>query len=228
MTKSMEFIDRHITATTPTFSASVKSLGSPLSEWISISYLIARTYDAIEDCSSADWEIRYDALTSAKFLVWDKEKRKTWIPKLTAIIDNAGTSIHKGEIGLLKENEEFWTYVDTLPEKVIRIIEPHLNFLSDGMAEFARNEKKIGTAGFPTMGTLLNYCYSVAEVVGTLLTDLFVDSLFDETQNDNHSLLQAQSLAPSFGFAKQLCNILKNIGDDIKRGICFIPRDLLE
>lgn len=225
---NMEFIERHITATTPTFSASVKTLGTPLSEWISISYLIARTYDAIEDCSSVDWKVRYEILTSAKFLVWDKEKRKLWLPKLEAIIEGAGTSIHKGEIGLLKENAEFWEFVDTLPEKVLRIIEPHLNFLSDGMAEFARNEKKIGTDGFSSMGALMNYCYSVAGVVGTLLTDLFVDSLFDSTEDDNHTFLQAQSLAPSFGFAKQLSNILKNIGDDIKRGVCFIPKDLLE
>jgi farnesyl-diphosphate farnesyltransferase len=227
MTQNMDFIAKHILATTPTFGASVRTLGAPLSDWISTAYLIARTYDAVEDCSSVDWKIRYEILSKAKFLVWDKHKRKLWLPQLQLIIDGAGTSIHKGEIGLLKENEQFWSYVDALPDKVLRIIEPHLNFLSDGMAEFARNEKKIGISGFPTMGALMNYCYSVAGVVGSLLTDIFVDSLFDNTQNDNYLFLQAQSLAPSFGFAKQLSNILKNIGDDIKRGICFIPRDLL-
>jgi phytoene/squalene synthetase len=223
----MHFIDRHIKATTPTFGASVKTLGTPLSEWVSISYLIARTYDAIEDCSSVDWKIRYEILTSAKFLVWDREKRKLWLPKLKLIIEGAGTSIHKGEIELLEENSQLWIFVDALPQKVLEIIEPHLNFLSDGMAEFARKEKIIGIDGFSTMGTLINYCYSVAGVVGTLLTDFFVDALTSNPGEYNIFLTQAHSLAPSFGFAKQLSNILKNIGDDIKRGICFIPSDLL-
>jgi farnesyl-diphosphate farnesyltransferase len=67
-----------------------------------------------------------------------------------------------------------------------------------------------------------DYCYHVAGVVGEMLTELFCaqDPAIDAQRE------RLMPLAVSFGQGLQMTNILKDIWDDLGRGMCWLPRDV--
>src|SRR5690606_9903805 len=60
------------------------------------------------------------------------------------------------------------------------------------------------------------YCYRVASVVGLLSAEIF-------GYTDRHTLRYAHDL----GMAFQLTNILRDVGDDARRGRIYLPQDEL-
>ena len=77
-------------------------------------------------------------------------------------------------------------------------------------------------AGLKTMKDMDDYCYYVAGCVGEMLAKLFCHY---SPQIDAHrdELLK---LSVSFGQGLQMTNILKDIWDDAKRGVCWLPQDI--
>ncbi|MEM9189345.1 MAG: squalene/phytoene synthase family protein [Myxococcota bacterium] len=75
-----------------------------------------------------------------------------------------------------------------------------------------------------TMSDLERYCYFVAGTVGRLLTELFVDELGPRLEA--RQILEDD--AEEFGLGLQLTNILKDLTDDGRRGVSYIPRSILE
>jgi farnesyl-diphosphate farnesyltransferase len=64
----------------------------------------------------------------------------------------------------------------------------------------------------------------VAGVVGEMLTDLFC---YYSTEIALHHQ-ELHQLSRSFGQGLQMTNILKDIWDDRKRGVCWLPKNLFE
>lgn len=87
------------------------------------------------------------------------------------------------------------------------------------MAEFQQNSSLDGLKNLAEMD---RYCYYVAGVVGEMLTELFCDY---SPQIAKHKDL-LQNLAISFGQALQMTNILKDIWEDQRRGVCWLPQDI--
>ena len=91
--------------------------------------------------------------------------------------------------------------------------------MAGGMAEFQRQATP---AGLDDLAHLDRYCYHVAGVVGEMLTELFCD-YSAEIGARRGELLQ---LSVSFGQGLQMTNILKDVWDDHRRGVCWLPRDV--
>ena len=80
------------------------------------------------------------------------------------------------------------------------------------------------SCGLPALEDFNRYCYTVAGVVGEMLTELFCDYAPDiGAQRD-----KMEELGASFGQGLQMTNILKDIWDDLDRGFCWLPRSLFE
>ena len=62
----------------------------------------------------------------------------------------------------------------------------------------------------------------VAGVVGEMLTELFCDYSKDIGERRDELL----PLAVSFGQGLQMTNILKDVWEDLRRGACWLPRDI--
>lgn len=69
---------------------------------------------------------------------------------------------------------------------------------------------------YPNFATLQQYCYRVAGVVGELSAQIF--GYRDETTRD---------YAHDLGLAFQLTNIIRDVGEDARRGRIYIPLDEL-
>jgi len=75
-----------------------------------------------------------------------------------------------------------------------------------------------------TFKELEEYCYYIAGTVGFMLTDLFTINCKEITEEIYRYL---KDRANDFGLALQKVNILKDIKDDLKRGWCFLPEEIL-
>src|SRR6185503_11257066 len=76
--------------------------------------------------------------------------------------------------------------------------------------------------GLADLAALDQYCYHVAGVVGEMLTKLFCE-YSPEIAHNRDRMLQ---LAVAFGQGLQMTNILKDVWDDLERGMCWLPRDV--
>ena len=85
-----------------------------------------------------------------------------------------------------------------------------LNEIIDGM------EMDLGTVRYPDFKSLHLYCYRVASVVGLLAAEIF-------GYEDRLTLKYAHDL----GLAFQLTNIIRDVGEDARRGRIYLPQDEL-
>ena len=79
-------------------------------------------------------------------------------------------------------------------------------------------ESDLGAQNFDTLEDLMLYCRRVAGVVGLLVAPIAGYSGGEETL----------SHAVALGQAMQLTNILRDVGEDLERGRCYLPLELLE
>ena len=77
-------------------------------------------------------------------------------------------------------------------------------------------------AGVKTMADMDSYCYYVAGCVGEMLAKLFCHYSADINIHKDELL----KLSVSFGQGLQMTNILKDIWDDAKREVCWLPQDI--
>ena len=96
-----------------------------------------------------------------------------------------------------------------------------IRIMADGMSRY--QEANVAN-GLKDQQDMDNYCYYVAGVVGEMLTELFCD--YSSAIDENHGELM--QLAVSFGQGLQMTNILKDIWDDQRRDMCWLPQSVLE
>jgi len=89
--------------------------------------------------------------------------------------------------------------------------EPRLNEIIDGMQMDLEQTRYLDFEG------LRLYCHRVAGVVGTLAAGIFADGREDCVR-----------YAESLGLALQLTNIIRDVGDDARRGRIYLPIDELQ
>ncbi len=96
-----------------------------------------------------------------------------------------------------------------------------IRIMAEGMSRY--QEANVAN-GLKDQQDMDSYCYHVAGVVGEMLTELFCD--YSSAINRNYD--EMMELAVSFGQGLQMTNILKDIWDDQKRDMCWLPQSVLE
>ena len=91
------------------------------------------------------------------------------------------------------------------------ITEPRLNQIIDGMEMDLEQSRYLDFAGLNT------YCFHVAGVVGLLAAEIF-------GRSDARTLIYAEKL----GLAFQLTNIIRDVGEDARKGRIYLPVDELQ
>lgn len=200
-----------------TFALTIPQLPESLRPAITNAYLLCRTADTIEDSTSlsdADKAQHYQALLATL----DGELA----PKAFAEALLAAAPISLAtERELIRGAPELVAVYRGLPEAQRTALLRCVRIMCEGMARF--EPLKQGD-GLPDRRHFRDYCYVVAGVVGEMLTELF--ALADPAIAAQRERLMP--LARDFGQGLQMTNILKDQHDDRQRGICWLPRDLLE
>ncbi|MCC5809530.1 MAG: squalene/phytoene synthase family protein [Ectothiorhodospiraceae bacterium] len=200
-----------------TFALTIPQLPEQLRPAITNAYLWCRTADTVEDSTDLPPEAKrrhYQALLAT---LDGHVTPDTFARDLLAETRLALST----ERELVERTPEVLAVYLHLPPRQQASLRRCLGIMCEGMARFETLKRP---DGLPDRSHFRDYCYVVAGVVGEMLTDLFC-------QADPAVERQREKLMPlalGFGQGLQMTNILKDVWEDRRRGVCWLPRDLLE
>ena len=198
-----------------TFALTIPELPDPLRIVISNAYLLCRIADTIEDDNSMSSEIKMEYSNLFVDVVKKNKDADLFSEKLFVLLSSEAT---EAEHNLIANIKKIIRITHSFNHRQRRALERCISIMCDGMARYQNVETLNGLKDLDDMN---EYCYYVAGVVGEMLTELFCDysSEIDFHQNE------LMKLSVSFGQGLQMTNILKDIWDDHKRGVCWLPND---
>lgn len=227
--KPWEYSSHMLDLVSRTFALNIKVLPKQrLGRPVLLAYLYCRMADTIEDDPHFDATTKQDLLKRFALIfsaqgnqrqqlcfAWQNELPANW---KTSEDPNLFLCAHAWwSIQLLDSFEP------TVQAPIIACIEE----MCQGMGEFAlRQEQRTSTwLTIQNESDLDTYCYYVAGVVGILLCDLFsTQSIWINAERQ----AELRKYAISFGLALQVTNIIKDVGEDSLRQVCFIPAEFYQ
>jgi farnesyl-diphosphate farnesyltransferase len=211
-----EYQDQILPHVSRTFALTIPQLPLDVRTATTNAYLLCRIADTIED------EPALPPHETLRFLTWLNEAiagRADPTVLATELAARLSQFSSGYERDLVQHLDRVIGATRQLSPRQQAAIQRCLDIMSYGMHHFQRTAS---LRGLPTLADLDSYCYYVAGVVGELLTELFC-SRSAEIESNGAAL---RRLAPSFGEALQLTNILKDMWEDRERGVCWLPRDV--
>lgn len=199
-----------------TFALTIPQMPAPLRHQVCNGYLLCRIADTVED---------EPALTPAM--------KRRYLERLSQVVAGCASPVaFAGELrpqlsgatlpaeqDLVANTPRIVRVTRGFPAAVRAPIERCVRVMASGMSEFQREASVRGLDDVPHLN---RYCYHVAGVVGETITHLLC------AHSREIAARQDALLAPaaSFGQALQMTNILKDMWEDYRRGVCWLPRDV--
>ena len=205
-----------------TFALSILSLPEGLSESLCAAYLLCRVVDSIEDANPIAPDTRTSLFDTFDALMRGEAGS---LPEFEARFSDEAIGMAEADRALCKGSGAVFRVFRALPAPDQEAIRPWVLEMSRGMREYAGRADAEGKTRLRDVPDLERYCYFVAGTVGELLTSLFeraVPTVSDEAR------VRARSHATRFGLGLQMVNVLKDVAEDLDRGACFLPEDVLE
>ena len=199
-----------------TFALTIPELPDTLRDVVGNAYLLCRITDCIEDEPALTPQEKHRFADRFVEVVEGREDPAVLGSELAAALSS---STPRGERDLVANTARVIRVTMRLRKKQRRAIARCVRIMASGMSEFQQLDT---SAGVKDLRQLNRYCYVVAGVVGEMLTELFCD-YSNEIRKRQPALLP---LAVSFGQGLQMTNILKDVWEDLGRGVCWLPRDI--
>jgi farnesyl-diphosphate farnesyltransferase len=201
-----------------TFALTIPQLPPELYKAVANAYLLCRIVDTIED------EVSLTAMQKKHFCgefikivkTGDKAAAIAFTNELSPLLSE---STIPAEHGLVRAIPRVIAITCSLKQEQIDALAGCVETMANGMPVFQALDLR---AGLRSMKDMDDYCYYVAGCVGEMLAKLFC-SYSKEIDENREELLK---LSVSFGQGLQMTNILKDIWDDAKRGVCWLPQEI--
>lgn len=212
----MSVIDDLLQKTSRTFALAIPLLPEPTRAQVGIAYLLFRIADTFEDA-----------------VLWTRERRLGTLGRFVQLLDQDPTAAealtieclrdppveHSGYRELLARMPLVLRDFGALPLPVRVAVRRHLVRSVDGMSQFVRRSDQDNRFTLSSIEDLRDYCYSVAGIVGEMLTELYI---LDRPELSS-SAEELRSRAARFGEGLQLVNILKDAPRDAEEGRVYLP-----
>ncbi len=202
--------------TSRTFALSIPPLPEPTRREVTVAYLLFRIADTFEDATHWPPADRIAALHDFTTLLASGTRDDA--ERLSRAWTAAGASPHAGYRELIAETPFVFEAFRSLAPAAGETLRTHVSRSAEGMAGFVATTGDEGLV-LDSLDDLKGYCYTVAGIVGELLTELF---LLEETSLRTVAA-ELRARARVFGEALQLVNILKDSEDDAREGRCYLP-----
>jgi farnesyl-diphosphate farnesyltransferase len=212
----LEFQQRLLQGVARSFALTIPQLPPALAPVVSNAYLLCRITDTIED--ETGLTLPQKRALAAQFVELVEGRgdaqnfAETFLPLLSA-------QRLPAERCLIGETPRVIRILYGFNPVQRHVLARCVRIMADGMVAFQADKSP---RGLPNMAALDRYCYHVAGVVGEMLTELYCD--YDPSLSRHAERLRALSV--SFGQGLQMTNILKDIWEDLDRGVCWLPRDV--
>lgn len=212
-------LDELLHVSSRTFALTIPMLQEPTRLEVTVAYLLFRIADTIED--STGWSrdrkvaelMRFDRLLEAPSVAEASRIGAAW--------DGDPPIDHPGYRRLLAATPEVFRAARSVSPEAWDQIADHTRRTTRGMSAFVAREAD-GAVRLRDLADLGEYCYTVAGIVGEMLTELFL--LGREALAGVAPKLRRD--ARVFGEGLQLVNILKDAVVDSTEGRRFLPRGL--
>ena len=168
--QSIDFYQSHLNRVSRSFAFCIQKLEAPLRQWISLSYLLCRVLDTVEDSQWSKVALRasqYEEFESFVRVCPSKTLAADWGARFPKSIPN-------GEKDLLADAHLLFQDLHDLPKPVRRHIQDTVLRMSAGMRHYGQDPT--GALRLSDLGEVNRYCYFVAGVVGELLTRLVLEA----------------------------------------------------
>jgi phytoene/squalene synthetase len=212
--QEINFYQPHLDRVSRSFAFCIARLEGEMREWVSLSYLLCRILDTVEDAIWPTASAQDEAFeTFARFLEQapTSEQAKAWA-------DSFPADIPTSERLLLEDSDRCFRNLQNLPEGVQVKIRGSVLNMYRGMRFFLAERREKGSLRLRTLADVNQYCFFVAGLVGELLTELV---------RQRHPQLPATSRlfldAHHFGLFLQKINLLKDQSGDEKEGRYLVP-----
>jgi phytoene/squalene synthetase len=214
----IDFYQNHLNRVSRSFAFCIQKLDSPLREWVSLSYLLCRTLDTVEDSAWESEELRSRHYLSLESFVKDPSFQAGDVQAWAQLFPD---TIPDGEKELVKDADLLFRELHALPREVRQSVQETVLRMSSGMRHYASPGN---TLRLSNLFEVNRYCYFVAGIVGELLTRL----VLHHREEDDFMSEDLIKNAFHFGLFLQKVNLLKDQIEDEKQGRFLVPdRELL-
>ena len=201
-----------------TFAFTIPQLPHRLRWPVTNAYLLCRIADTIEDEPALSPAQKQAFLDRFVTMIAGREDATSFARELGALLSSSTTESERDLVASCNRVVRITASLNSCQRAAIVRC---LRIMSRGMMEF---QKTPAPVGLTDLSCLNRYCYCVAGVVGEMLTELFCD--YSVEVNRQKKGLLALSVAYAQGL--QMTNILKDLWDDQRRGVCWLPRDVFK
>jgi farnesyl-diphosphate farnesyltransferase len=213
----MSEIDQLLNKTSRTFALTIPFLPAPTRAEVEVAYLLFRIIDTFEDARLWAPQRRIDALE--RFVVLLEREPEACAP-LVAECGREPPVTHEGYLELLSKMPFVVGVFSAVRAPARACIRRYVARSAERMAGFVRRSDPDGKLTLLTLDDLADYCYSVAGIVGEMLTELY---LLGRPELDPVAV-ELRGGAAEFGEGLQLVNILKDAGRDAEEGRTYLPK----
>lgn len=196
-----------------TFTLSIEQLPKIVRDAITLSYLLLRVSDCLEDHESMDVERKIRLLE-----LWDEilDGQKSALELTEQLTDLDSTD---PEVYVAQQANDLMSFLKTFPHEIQSAITTRVKRTTVGMARWQRQGPYVETEA-----EMDDYMHQVAGRVGYLITDIFA-WYSPRIMARKEELLP---LAREYGLALQTVNIIRGMRKDYERGWVFVPRTYLD
>jgi len=199
-----------------TFALTIPQLPPALYPAVANAYLLCRIVDTIEDEVSLTAEQKKHFCSEFINVVKTGRDAQGFANELAPLLSDQTIP---AEHSLIKLIPRVIAITHSLDQTQIDALACCVETMASGMPIYQALDLH---AGLKTMKDMDDYCYYVAGCVGEMLAKLFCHY---SPEIDRHRE-QLLALSVSFGQGLQMTNILKDIWDDARRGVCWLPQDI--
>ncbi|KAF3977198.1 MAG: squalene/phytoene synthase family protein [Methylococcales symbiont of Iophon sp. n. MRB-2018] len=199
-----------------TFALTIPQLPNKLYPAVANAYLLCRIVDTIEDEVSLNTQQKEYFCSTFIDIVKTGNNADAFAKELAPLLSEQTIP---AEHNLIQLTERVITITHSFAPEQIEALSCCVETMAKGMPTFQALDL---SAGLNTMADMDDYCYYVAGCVGEMLAKLFCHYSADINIHKTELL----TLSTSFGQGLQMTNILKDIWDDARRGVCWLPQDI--
>lgn len=216
-----EWVIGQLNAVSRTFALSLQHLPEPLETYSSLSYLLCRIPDTIEDTPALSATEKLDLL-----LMYEEAFMSQDTATISSFVDEAKSAVTTSEIAdpesweLVYETHKVFEAYQSFTESIQSRIQPHIQELIYGM--YSTVKQHPDGVRIESIEEFDQYCYYVAGKVGHLLSELVSETYSIQLSED---ILQASE---EYGLLLQTVNIGKDVYDDyIEENNIYLPQTVL-
>jgi len=204
-----------------TFALTIPQLPADLELVTGNAYLLCRITDTIEDDAALTSDQKLHFIQRFLTVLEGSDEGGDAVTFSNELLPLLGDECPEAELDLMRNVYRVVRLMRKFSPLRQKSLLRCVNQMAAGMAYYQEAENPFGLAD---MAELDRYCYHVAGVVGEMLAELFCD--YSETMANNQQ--QLMMLSVHFGQGLQMTNILKDVREDMIRGVNWLPADLFQ